>query len=50
MVDIQWENKGYSICQIVQNNDLPTKKQCNMKFATFRFYQKNMKNILYIFF
>ena len=21
--DIQWENKGYSICQIVQNNDLP---------------------------
>ena len=23
MFDIQWENKGYSICQIVQNNDLP---------------------------
>ena len=22
--DIQWENKGYSICQIVQNNGLPT--------------------------
>ena len=24
MLDIQWEDKGYSICQIVQNNDLPT--------------------------
>ena len=23
IVDIQSENKGYSICQIVQNNDLP---------------------------
>ena len=23
MFDIQRENKGYSICQIVQNNDLP---------------------------
>ena len=23
MFDIQWENKGYSICQIVQNNGLP---------------------------
>ena len=22
MIAIQWENKGYSICQIVQNNDL----------------------------
>ena len=21
MFDIQWENKGYSICQILQNND-----------------------------
>ena len=21
--DIYWENKGYSICQIAQNNDLP---------------------------
>ena len=24
MFNIQWENKGYSICQIVQNNNLPT--------------------------
>ena len=24
MLNIQWENKGYSICQIVQNNNLPT--------------------------
>ena len=23
LVDIQWKKKGYSICQIVQNNDLP---------------------------
>ena len=23
MFDIQWENKGYSICQIVLNNDVP---------------------------
>ena len=23
MVDIQWENKGYSVSQIVQNNILP---------------------------
>ena len=23
LFDIQWENKGYSICQIVQNNNLP---------------------------
>ena len=22
--NIQWENKGFPICQIVQNNDLPT--------------------------
>ena len=23
LVDIQWKKKGYSICQNVQNNDLP---------------------------
>ena len=23
MFDMQWRNEGYSICQIMQNNDLP---------------------------
>ena len=37
IVDIQSENKGYSICQIVQNNDLPIR-------VLYR-YQNSLKRV-----
>ena len=49
-LDIQWENKGYSICQIVQNNDLPNISA--NKFLRFIFekycLQTNTENVEFI--
>ena len=51
LVDIRWENKGYSIYQIVQNNDLPITENLQMyshmklkSIACFNLCQKTKKS------
>ena len=39
MLDIQWEDKSYSICQIVQNNDLPTAQRNTNKYTHKQQYE-----------